>query len=133
MTNRTIAAGDRFLQQGGRADQAVEELAVTHHLSEDDRLANPDAFFVADSLTQTENDVFEINIRGADCDARTAADAGANNLGGLVQAVEESGQNDADRTDVDMPEDVAADGLVDRADVGTSAALDTTQSITTLR
>src|SRR6056300_1568233 len=118
MTNRTIAAGDRFLQQGGRADQAVEELAVTHDLAEDDRLANPDAFFVADGLTQTENDVFEIDIRGADRDAGTAADAGANNLGGLVQAVEESGQDDAYRTNIDMTENMAADGLVDRADVG---------------
>src|SRR5210317_1387717 len=119
MTNRTITAGDRFLQQGGRADQAVEELTVTHHLAEDDRLANPDAFFVADGLTQTENDVFEINVRRADRDARTAADAGANNLGGFVQTMEESRQDDADRTDIDMTKHMATDGLVDRADVGT--------------
>ena len=84
MTNGPITACDRFLQQGCRADQAVEELAVTHHLAENNRLAEADPLFVANGLPQAEDDMFQIDVRRADRNAGTATNAGANDLGGTL-------------------------------------------------
>ena len=43
--------------------------------------------------------------------------------------MEEGGQDDADGADIDVAEDMAADGLIDRADVGAGAATDTAQGV----
>ena len=49
---RPFPAGDRFLQHAGGAEQAMEQLAVTHHLAEDDVFAGADPLFLADGFAQ---------------------------------------------------------------------------------
>ena len=64
------------------------------------RLAGAEPRCVAEGLAYLQDDVFQVNVGGAYGDAGPAADAGLDQLGGLVEAVEEGREDDADGADV---------------------------------
>ncbi len=128
-----LAAGHRLLQQARRPDEGMEELAVAQHLLEDERFAGADPLFGTDRFAQVQDDVLQVDLARTDGDAGAAADASAHELGRLVEAMKEGGEDDADGADVDVAEDVAADGLIDRADIGAGAALDAAQGVAAVR
>ena len=80
-----------------------------------------------------QDDTLKVDIARADRHAGAAADAGADQLGGIFEAVEECGEDNADRADVNVAEDMTAHGLVDRADVGAGSAFDATQGVAAVR
>ncbi len=84
-------------------------------------------------FAQVQDDTLKVDIARTDRHAGAAADAGADQLGGIFEAVEECGEDNADRADVNVAEDMAAHGLVDRTDVGTGPALDAAQGVAAVR
>ena len=68
-----FAPCDRLLQQAGSADQGVEQLAVTHHLLEDNRLAEADPLFISDLFSQGEDDLETKARQAAEDEILTAA------------------------------------------------------------
>ena len=80
-----------------------------------------------------QDDTLKVDIARTDRHTGAAADAGADQFGGIVEAVEKRGEDNADRADVNVAEDMTAHGLVDRADVGAGSAFDATQGVAAVR
>jgi len=70
----------------------------------------------------------DVDVDGTDLVTEAARDAEVGEAG-LLEAMDVRGPRDADRTRIDMPEDVAARDAVGRADVHAGPATDAIQRI----
>ncbi len=129
MPNAAPAIGDGLLQVGGAAQQRMEQPPVTQHATKDQGFAEAKAFLLADAAAQLQNDFFQIDLGRTDCRTGPTADAGLDQLGGLLQTVKKGREHHADSAHIGVTEDMAADGLINGTDVGTGAAAEAAQSV----
>ena len=115
------AAGEGLLGVGGELEQAVEHLAVLHHSSHQGAF-HTTALLVGQAGADLADQAGQVDAAGADVLAGFAAHAVLAQHLGLVLAMEEVGQDQADGADVDVAHLVAAHQTEHGADVGAGAA-----------
>src|SRR5512144_353753 len=120
MPDASTGALEWLLGEVGGAQGSMEEFSVFHHGSEQEFLSHR----FPDLIPQIDDQPLDVDLRCADLVAFPAADAEFQDIFRLVEAVEEGGEYQPDAADVDVAKYMAADDLIDRADVGAGSALD---------